>query len=202
MLAFCCWFLGRHLLLLWLALAHLLAAREAVVLHLGGLVNLVRAIVLFILWLIRVFLRQHHSDSFLISVFTMSDLTMRMVPLAAFVALNPFETVNLTVISVTEVHLIAVITLLILLEAFVAVFTEADLVFCCFLIWLAVLSKERHLKPHLGELGLLVGKQGRLLFADIQVLCVLVDLGTCIVRAAVPVRAELQLYFTNGDNLG
>jgi len=67
-----------------------------------------------------------------------------MIPLVAFIALHPGHSINIAIVSITEVHLRAVVALLVLPIASVTMLAEADLLVCdCVL--------------HFGELSLLMG---------------------------------------------
>jgi len=89
------------------------------------------------------------SSIFLLWVSAVLDLTVGMVPLVTFFALHPGHAIYIAIVSIAEVHLRAVVTLLVLFVACVAVFTEAD-----------QLVRDRML--HLGEFCLLVGNDRRL----------------------------------------
>ena len=89
-------------------------------------------------------------------ILTMLNLTVRMVPLLAQLAADPQLAIHLAIVVRVEVDLVAVVTLLIGLEAMEAEVAEADL-----------LTRGRNLD--LVELGLLlVGDVGDLLLPQVQ----------------------------------
>lgn len=56
----------------------------------------------------------------------MLDLTVRVIPLVALVAGHPEATINVLILRIAEVDLVAVVTLIVLLEALIAVAAKID----------------------------------------------------------------------------
>ena len=61
------------------------------------------------------------------SILAKLDLAVRVVPGITSVTVDPILAIDLSVISPAKVHLVAIVTLLVVLEAIIAPLTELDL---------------------------------------------------------------------------
>ena len=61
------------------------------------------------------------------SILSKLDLTVRVVPGITSITVDPVLSIDLSVVSPAKVHLVAIVTLLVVLEAVIAPLTELDL---------------------------------------------------------------------------